>query len=348
MIDPVKTMSLCEECYRHIPATRFKRDRALWIHKVCPEHGEREYRIEREWNFDEDIKKIQGDYPKEGYLVDVTDRCNLTCPHCYQEPDNKKKDKSIDDIVQEVLSYPIDGYPITLAGAEPTMRKDLCEMIVTLREKTGRSVDILTNGIMLEREDYVKSLMDAGLDHATIGLNHPDYQGQHTHDRQLKGIDNCIRLGQKLGNINYTIESLDQIPFILQEIDQYKDHIVESRIRGGADIGRFPEDEGEYYLSDLVYEVYRQVLKLNYKWEKIPADDNIYHYTTKINDTRVRLIKWADAKTVDLDELRCPPWGSFVPGVPLTNLMHAVMLRDCAINKGMTLPDQVPEEYARR
>ena len=67
----------------------------------------------------------------------------------------------------------------------------------------------------------------------------------------------------------------------------------------------------------------------------------------KINGATTRLIQWADVKTVDLDELRCGPWGSFVPGVPPTNLMHQVILRDAVINKGMTLQDTVPAEYQR-
>jgi hypothetical protein len=97
----------------------------------------------------------------------------------------------------------------------------------------------------------------------------------------------------------------------------------------------------------LVYEVYRQVTKLNYTWEKILADDNIYHYMVKIGGATHRIIQWADAKSVDLDELRCGPWGSFVPGVPPTNLMHQVMLRDAVINKGMKLQDTVPDQYQR-
>jgi uncharacterized radical SAM superfamily Fe-S cluster-containing enzyme len=45
------TVSLCEQCYRHIPATKFERDGSIWMKKTCPEHGEAEYMIERDAEF---------------------------------------------------------------------------------------------------------------------------------------------------------------------------------------------------------------------------------------------------------------------------------------------------------
>lgn len=340
------TTSICHECYRHIPAQRFLKGRSLMIRKNCPIHGTSEHMMEKESLFLNNIDNDKQAYNTDGYLLEITDRCNLECPHCYQMPDNKKKDKSLEDLVNEVKGYPNDGVSITVAGAEPTMRKDLFELIPALRS-LNRQVNILTNGVILDNLDYVQKIKDCGTDFVTIGLNHPDYQGQATHDRQLTGIENCIKIGMRIKNINYTIENYSQIPFILDEIQSLKNCAEEFRIRGGADIGRAPEDE-RGYLSDLVYDVYKNSVRKGYRWDKIPADDNVYHYTVKINDVTHRLIQWADAKNVDLDELRQGPWGSFVPGQPLVNLMHAVILRDAAINKSMALPDQVPEEYVKK
>lgn len=35
-----KTLSLCPECYRLLPATIFERENKIWIKRICPEHGE--------------------------------------------------------------------------------------------------------------------------------------------------------------------------------------------------------------------------------------------------------------------------------------------------------------------
>ena len=124
-----KTTSLCEVCYRHVPAEIVERDRSLWITKTCQEHGYAEHMIEKERTFVETLKHHPECYDPGGYVIEVTDRCNLSCPHCYQEPDNKKKDKSIQDVVDQINSFPADQYSITLAGAEPTMRSDLFDLI---------------------------------------------------------------------------------------------------------------------------------------------------------------------------------------------------------------------------
>jgi molybdenum cofactor biosynthesis enzyme MoaA len=301
--------------------------------------------IEKDAVFYHSLVNNKQAYDAGGYVVEVTDRCNLSCPHCYQEPDNKKQDKTIETILAQINSFPKDNYSITLAGAEPTMRKDLGSLVAEIK-KTGRPVNILTNAVKLSDADYVAELRENGCEFITVGLNHPDYQGEKIHAKQLEAIKNCLDFGLKIKNINYTVENNTQIPFILNEIQDFGNTAEEYRIRGGADIGRAP-NEPTQFLSTLVYEIHRQVAKNKWQWTKIAADDNIYHYTVEINGLTHRIIQWADAKTVDLDELQCGPWGSFIPNAPLTNLMHQVILRDVAINKHLPLLDSIPEKYRR-
>ena len=40
------TVSLCNECYRHIPGVVFERDDKIWLSKKCPEHGVMEEVVE--------------------------------------------------------------------------------------------------------------------------------------------------------------------------------------------------------------------------------------------------------------------------------------------------------------
>ena len=59
------------------------------LSKDCPEHGVSEYMIESNANFYHSL-----DYDVHAYdipnsiMIEVTDRCNLNCPHCYHEPEN--------------------------------------------------------------------------------------------------------------------------------------------------------------------------------------------------------------------------------------------------------------------
>lgn len=337
------TISICEHCYKHIPAQVYEEAGSVWIKKVCPQHGETTYMIERSAEFYRNLVCDRIAYDPSGYVVEITDRCNLKCPHCYQEPDNAKVDVASDFLIDQIEQYPADDYSITLAGAEPTMRKDLCEIITRIRA-LDRHVNVLTNGLKLADLDYVKELIAAGCEFVTVGLNHPDYQGAKVHQQQLKAITNCATAGMRIKNINYTLESLDQIPFILNEIQQFGNTAEEYRIRGGAEIGRHP-DTPRGFLSEIVEYVINYATQQGWEIVKPLADDNLYHYMININGHSHRLIQWADAKTVDLDELVCGPWGNFAPNSPMTNLMHQVIIRDAGVNKKMLLVDKVPVKY---
>ena len=62
------------------------------------------------------------------------------------------------------------GIPhIIFTGGEPTLRKDLAELL-QFAEDLGMVTGLLTDGIKLGDTSYLKSLLDAGLDHAMIVL----------------------------------------------------------------------------------------------------------------------------------------------------------------------------------
>lgn len=350
-MDIKQTHSLCEHCYKHVEAQTFERDGAIWMSKDCPEHGVSEYMIESNAEFYHSL-----DYDVHAYdipnsiMIEVTDRCNLNCPHCYHEPENKTTDVPISFLMNKLKSWPQSAGGVILAGAEPTIRKDLPELITTITdwqattERTHQDVTILTNGVKLSDKAWTQKIKDAGCSAVMIGLNHPSYQGEVVHRKQLQGIANCVEVGLPIYYIGYTIEDYDQLPFVLNEIQEFGDSAMQYRIRAGSDIGRNP-DEPKVFLSENVKEVKALVDANGWEWEKIPGDDNLYHYMVKINGITHRIIQWSDPKTIDLQELKCGPWCDFVPGKPVTNLLHQVMLRDHAINEKMFLLDTVPEEY---
>jgi len=350
----METLSLCEHCYRHIPSEKYERDGSIWMKKTCPEHGVVEYMIERDAVFYNtlDFDPYGYDVPS-GIMIEVTDRCNLKCPHCYHEPENATTDKPIDLIMSQLESWPKDAGSVILAGAEPTLRKDLPDLIRKIdawQKATGRNdqdITILTNGVKFADKDWVKQIKDAGCRAVMIGLNHHTYQGNTVHQKQLQGIQNCNDVGIVVYYVGYTLENIDHIPDVLEEIQRLRGMALQFRIRAGSDIGRNP-DEPRYYLSDHVKSIKDFVIGRGWSWEKIPADDNLYHYMVKINGITHRLIQWSDPKTIDMEELRCGPWCDFVPNKPITNFLHQIMLRDAAVNKNMPLWDTVPERYRFR
>ena len=350
----METVSLCEHCYRHVPAEKFIRDGSVWMKKTCPEHGVSEYMIERDAEFYNTLEFDPYGYDvPSGIMVEVTDRCNLKCPHCYHEPESATTDKPIDLILAQIESWPDNAGSVILAGAEPTIRKDLpalIESVVKLQQNLGRShqdITILTNGVRFADRSWVQQIKQAGCRAVMIGLNHPSYQGKTVHKKQLQGIQNCKDEGILLYYIGYTLENLDHIPDVLEEIQRLGNSAWQYRVRAGSDIGRNP-DEPRYYLSDHVKAIKAYADSRGWTWEKISADDNLYHYMVKINGIVHRLIQWSDPKTIDMEELRCGPWCDFVPNKPVTNFLHQIMLRDAAVNKNMMLWDTVPKRYQFR
>jgi len=345
---PEHTISLCEHCYRHIPATRFEKDGRMMLGKTCPKHGYQEAILD----INTDFYKSQ-EYQKRkpnSYWLDITNRCNLDCPHCYQMPDNKSKDPSIDYLLSEIQSWPDNGLAISLVGAEPTVRKDLPELIKAILALPGkpRTIIVVTNGVYLAKWDYVKRFQGIPNLKWTFGLNHPDYNGGNIRVKQMKGLENCVKLGLEVKTLTYTLANLAQLKDVLEEMQDFAQRGVcsNARIQVGVNIGRVPEGEfNELYLSDLVKVAQQFCLDNNWSWEPNNRTGNRTHYAVSINGVDHKFIKWCDVRTIDLEEVQSESWASIVPGKPMSPLLHQVILRDQAVNKGLMLYDTVPEKY---
>lgn len=338
-------MSLCEHCYRHVPAIRFERDGSIWLGKTCKEHGYSEHLVEPDAEF-----YLGYNYPRKAlnsYFIEITNHCNLACPHCYQEPDNTQVDPTIDYLLEIIKSWPDDGFPVALVGAEPTTRKDLPELIKRVQSLPGkpRHVMVLTNGVYMSDKEYCEEFANIPNLMWTIGLNHPDYQGKTVRKKQMQGIQNMIDSGLRIKNVSYTLETLDQMEYCLNEIQEFGLNVCEQyRIRCGANIGRFPGGP-KMYMSELVNEAKRVSEKNNWTVDVSKKDGNRSHYPMIINNILVKIIQWPDASTIDLSEVQTEAIADILPNKPPSPLVHQVLLRDAHINKKMPLYDTIPQEY---
>lgn len=117
--------------------------------------------------------------PRIGYLppclfVEVTNRCNLTCPTCQLGTDQAYKGYNKADLTFEQFKKIIDQIPslvyVTLQGVgEPLLNKDIVKMIKYCSDK-GISTYINTNGTILT-ENKSQELIDSGLCNLSISVN---------------------------------------------------------------------------------------------------------------------------------------------------------------------------------
>jgi radical SAM protein with 4Fe4S-binding SPASM domain len=123
--------------------------------------------------------------PTAPYRMDLalTYRCNNDCAHCYNVSSRDDPELTTGQWKQVIdrlwdLSIP----HIIFTGGEPTLRSDLPELIAHA-EQNGQITGLNTNGRRLSDRHFVRSLVEAGLDHVQITLESHD---SATHDHMVQ------------------------------------------------------------------------------------------------------------------------------------------------------------------
>ncbi len=106
--------------------------------------------------------------------IALTYRCNNRCTFCYASAPERGSTagemttaevKHIIDKIVDQAKVPM----VSFTGGEPTLRRDLPELIAYARQRQMR-VNLITNGIRCADEDFVADLKQAGLHSAQVSL----------------------------------------------------------------------------------------------------------------------------------------------------------------------------------
>ncbi|XP_055602491.1 molybdenum cofactor biosynthesis protein 1 isoform X2 [Uranotaenia lowii] len=139
--------------------------------------------------------------------ISLTERCNLRCKYCMPAEGVQLSAKDSLLTTAEVLRlanlFVQEGVrKIRLTGGEPTVRKDLTDIVEQLKRiPLLESVGITTNGLMLTRQ--LVGLQRAGLDALNISLDtlkaakYEQITRRKGWERVIAGIDLAIQLGYK-------------------------------------------------------------------------------------------------------------------------------------------------------
>jgi len=354
------TTGLCGTCYRELPAKiEYRSDGAAYITKTCPEHGYEEAMVEKDYNFWETATQKNPDNMtykmyNQVTLIEATDRCNVSCKHCYHVPDNGIEDKPLEWILKMVEIAPTQS--ICLAGAEPTMRKDLPELIAGIKKLKflngeTRTCSIYTNGIKLQKEDYLKILADAGLDTINMSIHHPEYHEGNIWKNVSKAITNSVNSGIELGQISFTVENKKQLNYAVDKMlwlmDQGKNP-TDFCVRSPAEIGVDYNSDGEVFASDIAKWFYEIADERGLKFEKHPNHgSNPYHVGHLLEGRQtIQIIHWAQVKSVDTSYMYMGPYAVMMPNTFGTFLIQAIM-RD-GLRKGWYQGHRVMPGYMTR
>ncbi len=128
-------------------------------------------------------------------LCELTYRCNLQCPYCYNPLDLDGYRDEIDTATwQRVINEAADLGIVQLgfSGGEPTLRRDLAALVRTASSR-GLYTNLITQGTFLDPVRLAE-LGAAGLDHIQISLQAPEREladaiaGTVVHERKLEAI----------------------------------------------------------------------------------------------------------------------------------------------------------------
>jgi len=157
--------------------------------------------------------------------IEVTDKCNVKCRHCYnfwREDQSRKQSLSMDKM-DRLLDILIDGgvFHVVLSGGEPFVNFDVMEYGFKKLKDNNISVSCNSN-LMLATKDKIKRLAEVGVDHILTSLNSHnakinDYLVQRpgAHARIIGGIETAVKNGIRI-SVNMIVSQVS------------KDHVYET------------------------------------------------------------------------------------------------------------------------
>lgn len=225
-----KTKSVCPQCLAPITAIIYEKEKRVYMHKICPDHGEFDVYLwpdadRYRWAFGLKFSghsripqtRASNECPNNCGLcpnhkrkitlpeIEVTWRCNLSCPVCFMHEGTPPEDPSIEKIkymFETIWKYDGPGVPVQITGGEPTVRDDLPNIIRTAKSVGFEVIELNTNGLVLGRDiHYLEALKDAGLTNIYLQIDGLTSQitetlrGKNVLPDKIQAIENCRLLG---------------------------------------------------------------------------------------------------------------------------------------------------------
>ena len=183
------TVSLCPTCLRRIDAKIVFEDGNVYMLKTCPEHGFSKVLIATDIAYYKNIRNYNkpsetplqfntkthygcpydcglcADHEQHSCLtlVEITDRCNLTCPMCYaMSSPHYGRHRTVEE-VERMLDTIVEneGTPdvVQISGGEPTIHPDFFRILDIAKSKPIRHLMVNTNGIRIAKDfDFAQRL----------------------------------------------------------------------------------------------------------------------------------------------------------------------------------------------
>ena len=250
-------------------------------------------------------------------VADITHKCNMECSNCYI-PNRFVPDMDVEQLYNFLKKLPRRTI-IRLIRAEPTMRKDLCDIIRNVK-KNGHNVSLTTNGLKLSSPKYVANLKDAGLRMVLISMNGADRPEAYTVldgkpqycKQKLRALKNCMNMNMIINTGTIIAKNVNEDSF-QRQISCFRQTAKETgyrprvkpilRFKSVGAIGRYMENS-TYTLEELRSMLPSELSRVDVQSPNHATLCDLY----ETDDFYLRLIDW------EVDEEGVPDSGNEVRG----------------------------------
>ena len=144
-------------------------------------------------------KFLPGQHKPLMAMIEITDRCNLSCPVCFANANHSDQDISLDKVhtyLGQLLKITETPIPIQISGGEPTLHPSLPKIIAAAKFLGYRNIELVTNGIKISKDpEMLHKLKAEGLTAVYLqldGLKKETYisiRGEDLTEVRQKSID---------------------------------------------------------------------------------------------------------------------------------------------------------------
>lgn len=226
-------------------------------------------------------KVIRGPYQMS---VDITNRCNLRCLHCYNfSGDNCVVEDEMTDeeflvLIDDIVS--LKPLNVCICGGEPLLRKDLLLESIRRLAKGKVSISLVSNGLLLDLKT-AKELKEAGINQVQISLD--GMKIAHEKLRVKEGsFDSAIQSIKNLTSVKIitgvafapTKWNVDDIEEVFELIKGFG--VTEMRLQYLMEIGRGNENKNSIApTNDQYRKLLRKITLIKRKCEKFDYQTSV-------------------------------------------------------------------------
>lgn len=184
-------------------------------------------------------------------ILEVTERCNLTCPMCYAYSSPSERDYSLEEIekrLDQLIEVEGKGISLQISGGEPSVRKDLEQIAAMVKRKGFGHLEMVSNGIRLAREPgFAEKLVKWGFTSVYLQFDstRPEdivkLRGEDLWDVRVKALAALVRakLPSTLAVALYDGLNSDQIQQIVHVAWQHPETVCAIAFQAATPFGRF-------------------------------------------------------------------------------------------------------------